>query len=231
MNEVGPLNLVHAAQPPLDVAELVLNIVISGGLSWMVGIHYRRFGLTLGSRDALARVLPFVAAVTTLLIAVVKSSLALSLGLVGALSIVRFRTPIKEPEELAYLFFAITIGLGLGADYRVATTAGAVVIALMVGLVQLRGRRLAARNLYLSFSLDVGAESAAAVVQPAHQVLQRHCQRIDLRRFDSEPGRVELAWFVDVRGVADVHAVCGELETRFPGVRLTLVDQGRLPAI
>ena len=49
--------------------------------------------------------------VTTLVIAVVKSSLALSLGLVGALSIVRFRTPVKEPEELTYLFFSIALGL------------------------------------------------------------------------------------------------------------------------
>ena len=48
-------------------------------------------------------------------ILIVKSSLALSLGLVGALSIVRFRTPIKEPEELIYLFLAIAIGLGFGA--------------------------------------------------------------------------------------------------------------------
>ena len=47
-----------------------------------------------------------------------KIFLALSLGLVGALSIVRFRTPIKEPEELAYIFLAIAIGLALGADQK-----------------------------------------------------------------------------------------------------------------
>jgi Ca2+/Na+ antiporter len=46
---------------------------------------------------------------------IVKSSLALSLGLVGALSIVRFRAAIKEPEELVYLFLVITAGLGCGA--------------------------------------------------------------------------------------------------------------------
>ena len=57
-----------------------------------------------------------------LVIVVVKSSLALSLGLVGALSIVRFRTPIKEPEELVYLFFAIAIGLGYAAGQTAITT-------------------------------------------------------------------------------------------------------------
>jgi len=50
---------------------------------------------------------------TTIFIStVVESSLALTLGLVGALSIVRFRTAVKEPEELSYMFLAITIGLG-----------------------------------------------------------------------------------------------------------------------
>ena len=55
------------------------------------------------------------------MITIVKSSLALSLGLVGALSIVRFRTAIKEPEELSYAFLSIAIGLGLGADQRLTT--------------------------------------------------------------------------------------------------------------
>ena len=48
---------------------------------------------------------------TMLIISIVKSSLALSLGLVGALSIIRFRAAIKEPEELAYLFLAIGISI------------------------------------------------------------------------------------------------------------------------
>ena len=58
---------------------------------------------------------------TTIVITVVKFSLALSLGLVGALSIVRFRAAIKEPEELVYLFMIIGIGLASGsAQFEVA---------------------------------------------------------------------------------------------------------------
>jgi len=68
-----------------------------------------------------------------LIISIIKSSIALSLGLVGALSIVRFRTPIKEPEELLYLFVAIAIGLGLGANQVVATIVG--FFAISAGLL------------------------------------------------------------------------------------------------
>ena len=61
---------------------------------------------------------------TTIVITIVKSSLALSLGLVGALSIVRFRTPIKEPEELVFLFLIIATGLGCGAGQIKITLIG-----------------------------------------------------------------------------------------------------------
>ena len=57
-----------------------------------------------------------------LVINVIQSSIALSLGLVGALSIVRFRTPVKEAEELVFIFLAIAIGLGLGARYIMITS-------------------------------------------------------------------------------------------------------------
>ena len=60
----------------------------------------------------------------SIVIMIVKSSLALSLGLVGALSIVRFRAAIKEPEELVYLFLIIAIGLGCGANQLLIITTG-----------------------------------------------------------------------------------------------------------
>ena len=62
--------------------------------------------------------------------------MALSLGLVGALSIVRFRTPIKEPEELAYLFICIAAGLGLGANQTVPTVVAIFIILIVMILMK-----------------------------------------------------------------------------------------------
>ncbi len=67
-----------------------------------------------------------------LIITIIKSSIALSLGLVGALSIVRFRTPIKEPEELLYIFIAIAVGLGLGANQVLPTIIAFAVICIVM---------------------------------------------------------------------------------------------------
>ena len=97
--------------------DLILCMVLVSLISWF----YKKFSQTLGGKTHIGSILPLIGLTVFLVITVVKSSLALSLGLVGALSIVRFRTPIKEPEELGYLFLTIAVGLGFGAGYEITT--------------------------------------------------------------------------------------------------------------
>ena len=71
----------------------------------------------------------------------IQSSIALSLGLVGALSIIRFRTAIKEPQELSYIFLCVAIGLGFGANERLITlAAGFLILAIIVLTAKLKKR-------------------------------------------------------------------------------------------
>lgn len=221
-----------SSQPPLALLDLMINLLIAGVLAFGLGLHYRTFGSTLASRETFSKVFPFVALTTALLIAIVKSSLALSLGLVGALSIVRFRTPVKEPEELAYVFMAITIGLGLGADYRIATVAATAMILGLITLVQVRSRKVATRNLYINLGIATdGSSPPSNALEPVHAILARHCRNIDLRRMDTERERLELTYFIDVRDVAALGGLTAELERQFPSVRVTLLDQGRMPSL
>jgi hypothetical protein len=120
----------------VDLPSFALNIALAALMAWILGRVYVRFGETLSNRQQFGRNFVLIAMTTVLIISVVKSSLALSLGLVGALSIVRFRAAIKEPEELAYLFLNIAIGLGLGADQRVVTIVAFVVIVALISLVR-----------------------------------------------------------------------------------------------
>ena len=122
------LTMQWGSAAPLSLGALLLGLTTGLILSLILRWHFQRFGSTLSNRAEFAQVFPFIVMTTILIITVVKSSLALSLGLVGALSIVRFRTPIKEPEELAYLFMAIAIGLGLGADQLLPTVVSVAVV-------------------------------------------------------------------------------------------------------
>ena len=105
------IQIVDKSSPILTVVCLLLTIICAYILKYV----YENKSNSLSSKYQLSNIIPILSPTTFLVILIVKSSLALSLGLVGALSIVRFRTPIKEPEDLVYLFLAIGIGIGFGA--------------------------------------------------------------------------------------------------------------------
>ena len=94
--------------PPVSILSMTLNLVLGLVLSLLVAWYYSHYGQSFANRNKFALLLPALTLTTAIVITIVKSSLALSLGLVGALSIVRFRTAIKDPEELIFLFIAIT---------------------------------------------------------------------------------------------------------------------------
>jgi len=100
----------------IDFGNFILAIILSSILAYFVKFVYIKVLRGLNDKEHFSEIFVPLAIITTLVITVVKFSLALSLGLVGALSIVRFRAAIKEPEELVYLFFIIGIGLANGAN-------------------------------------------------------------------------------------------------------------------
>tara|TARA_Y100000768_G_scaffold378759_1_gene353570 strand:+ start:265 stop:939 length:675 start_codon:yes stop_codon:yes gene_type:complete len=106
---------------PIFFLPTVINFFICFILSLILREIYIRKSISLSVKSQIGSILPILSITIFLIIVVVKSSIALSLGLVGALSIVRFRTPIKEPEELIYLFIAIAIGLGFGSGQTLIT--------------------------------------------------------------------------------------------------------------
>ena len=112
----------------IPILSFVLNIIIAALLSVILGWVYIKYGNSLSNRRQFSRNFLLLSMTTMLIITIVKSSLALSLGLVGALSIIRFRAAIKEPEELAYLFLVIAIGLGFGANQTIITIIAFVLI-------------------------------------------------------------------------------------------------------
>jgi len=114
----------------IDFINLLISLFLCVLLSFITSYVYRERSGSLSNKLEISKVIPILSITTFLVISVVKSSLALSLGLVGALSVIRFRTPIKSPEDLIYLFISISIGLGFGAGQ--ITTTILVFICLML---------------------------------------------------------------------------------------------------
>tara|TARA_B100000795_G_scaffold230166_1_gene187523 strand:+ start:126 stop:818 length:693 start_codon:yes stop_codon:yes gene_type:complete len=99
----------------ISMNSFILSLITAAALSLLVQFFYIKFSSTLSNRIHFSKNFVILGTTTCIIIMIVKNSLALSLGLVGALSIVRFRAAIKEPEELVYLFLIIAIGLGCGS--------------------------------------------------------------------------------------------------------------------
>jgi uncharacterized membrane protein YhiD involved in acid resistance len=212
--------------PPaeLSVITLLINLTLGVVIAFALAWHYKRYGNTFTNRADLAQVFPLIVLVTVLIISIVKSSLALSLGLVGALSIVRFRTPIKEPEELAYLFMAIGVGLGFGADQRIPTIAASIFI---LGVLLIRSRFLSNKenhNLYLNVEVSQ-PEDHSKVFQKINDVLKNHVSRADMRRLDIRDGLLQATYYVDCRNHQDLTRLVETLNTDLPGVSLSFLEQ------
>ena len=118
----------------ISLTNFVIAIIISAILAYIVKISYIKVSRSLNDKEHFSEIFIPLAIITTLVITVVKFSLALSLGLVGALSIVRFRAAIKEPEELVYLFFVIGIGLANGANQFMIAIISTFIIILILYL-------------------------------------------------------------------------------------------------
>lgn len=215
---------------PLSLVDLLIHLAIGLVFSLVMRWHFERFGSTHSNREELGGIFPFIVLTTTLIITVVKSSLALSLGLVGALSIVRFRTPIKEPEELAYLFLAIAVGLSLGADQVMAASLGGLSILGAISVIRYVRRSHEQTRLFLSVDFEQSADQGERI-ESLNGIIGRHVRNMDLRRVDAREGNLEATYFIDVDGSARISSLIDDLNGAFPGVGLSFIDQTRMPSI
>ena len=199
----------------------IVNLVLAAVLAFLLGRVYVRFGNSLSNRKAFSKNFMLLTMTTMLIICIVKSSLALSLGLVGALSIVRFRAAIKEPEELAYLFLAIAIGLGLGAFQTWITLVAFGIIVGVIVLKNYRNRRQENQNLLLTVNSHNPEKIA---LDDVVGVLKKHCSAVDLKRFDETKEMLEAAFLVEFDNLDQLNQSKSELQSINEHVKITFLD-------
>lgn len=194
-----------------SILDFLINIFITIILSYIIGLVYSKYGNSLSNRKKLTQTFVLLAVIVMLVITIVKSSLALSLGLVGALSIVRFRTAIKEPEELVYFFLAIALGLGLGANQRIITLVGAIIIILYIVIQNRNAVKTAVQqNLIITIS---NTSDKSLDENEILDLLKKHCSNVDLRRLDHINNNTELSLNVEFSSMNSILMAKNELKT------------------
>lgn len=203
---------------------LIVDIILTAVCAYILKWFYIRFGKSLSNRAHLAANFVAIAVTTALVITIVKSSLALSLGLVGALSIVRFRTAIKDPEELAYLFLSIALGLGFGAGQRLITILAFLVILSVMWLQHRLDRNNQSKsNLYLIVNLNKKAESKKIL-----QLISTHSSFFDLQRLEQQKNKLELAGMIEFNQPQQLDELINSLTKKYPTIETKFVDTTHL---
>ena len=178
-----------------------------------------RFGNALSNRKALARNFTLIALTTMLIITIVKSSLALSLGLVGALSIVRFRTAIKEPEELAYFFMVIGIGLGIGAGQLLVTIVGTFCLAAVIILLNRKRSIDTLQNLILQLDGQSKKELKTII-----NLLEQEATQLTLNRIEETTEMAEVSFAIHFINIDALLATKEQLQQKYPQITFSFIE-------
>jgi uncharacterized membrane protein YhiD involved in acid resistance len=196
-------------------------LALTAILSYFLGLLYARYGNSLSNKKSFASNFELIGLTTMIIITIVKSSLALSLGLVGALSIVRFRAAIKEPQELAYIFFTIALGLGFGADQRLITVIGFAFLGLVIFLKNHFKSSDMGKNLNftiltqkpLNISFDSIVESISA-----------HSKDMELKRLDENNKFLEASFLVEFNNFKELNEVRTALHELDDSIQINFLD-------
>ncbi|MHB9066477.1 MAG: DUF4956 domain-containing protein [Pirellulaceae bacterium] len=208
---------------PVSALTLGAYLMLGGVLALYCRFLYRRCGASASDSDSITRIFPLLTLVTTAVIAVVKSSLALSLGLVGALSIVRFRAAIKEPEELVYLFLCIAIGLSLGAEQPLLAVVLVVTASVFILGMHITGRSRREHNLMLTITGDSQrhfGDGEGNVLSTIESVAGRYV----LQRLDLENGRGQVRVILGRRSSLETAALLKKLRAQLPDCEMSYVN-------
>ena len=169
----------------VTVLDMVIALVLAFGLGMFIFLVYKKTYSGVMYSASFATTLVALTMITTVVILAVTSNVVLSLGMVGALSIVRFRTAIKEPLDIAFLFWSIAVGIVLAAGLIPLAVIGSVIIGVIL-LVFVN--RKSHKNPYIVVLRCSGHESE----KKAKSLLESKTERCVVKSKTAQKGLVEL---------------------------------------
>jgi uncharacterized membrane protein YhiD involved in acid resistance len=202
--------------------DFIVNLIVVALLTSLLRVYYIRFGNSITNRKRFSSNFLPLSLTTMLIITIVKSSIALSLGLVGALSIVRFRAAIKDPEELTYLFLVIGVGLAAGANQPLlAIVAVIFILAILYASKRIQGEMQfkSEDKLYVNISTDIND------LERINKLLSETFHYVELKRLDTLGSGMDLAYICKAADIKDIENIRDRITELSPLTTLSIVDQ------
>lgn len=209
-----------------DYLIVLLSLFFCVISSFILMYVYRNKANSLSSKIQISMIIPLLSNITFLVILIVKSSLALSLGLVGALSVIRFRTPVKEPEDLAFLFFAIALGIGYGALQIYSTSIIFLILIIIIWFFLSKRKAGVGKNFNLMIECD--SEKNQKYFDKILNTLKNNCQEAEMVKIEKQDKTIMLFFQINFGNTDNLKLLIDNLEKEFTEVKFSLYENKTL---
>lgn len=200
---------------------LALSFLLSLGTKYV----YERYSNSISDRRRLLGIIIPLTLVVFMLVSTIKSSLALSFGTLGALSIVRFRTPVKSMDDLLVIFLSVAIGITLGANQFTIT----IVITVLIWLIFIWQKTKTSNNYEeetFTICISTPRDEVGLSGQVEH-IIRENGKTMELLRVDvSENGECEYVYNISFKNSVDSKKLIEGILRASPSIRVSLTRKG-----
>jgi uncharacterized membrane protein YhiD involved in acid resistance len=183
---------------PTSASEIVVNILVALLCGLSIAWLYRRTQRGPGYSVNFANSIVLLAMITALVIMVIGNNLARAFGLVGAMSIIRFRTAVKDTRDIIFIFFGLSVGMAAGVGYYKVAVLGTLIIGVVLfTLARLHVAASRQKEYLLQFNYTTNGDSPPPYVS----VMDRYCRRHKVINVKSaaQPDVLEVAYYVRMK--------------------------------
>lgn len=183
---------------PTSLFEILTNIFIALLCGMFIALIYKKSYKGAGYSAGFANSVIMLTLITAIVIMVIGNNLARAFGLVGAMSIIRFRTAVKDTQDIVFIFFGLSVGMAAGVGYHKLALFGTVIIGVLVLILSKTNFTSTKPNDYL---LQFAYRPNGTTTPPYQNVLNKYCRRhniINTKTVD-ELGLIELSYYVKLK--------------------------------
>lgn len=206
----------------VDYLLIMISLFFCITSSFILMFVYKNKANSLSSKIQISMIIPLLSNITFLVILIVKSSLALSLGLVGALSVIRFRTPVKEPEDLAFLFFAIALGIGYGALQIFSTSIIFLILIFIIWFFLSKRDKANDKNFNLVIETDL--EKNQKYFDKILNILKENTMDVEIVKIEKKENIIYLFYRVSFGQITNLKNVTKSLDKEFNGIKFSIYE-------
>jgi len=205
----------------INIGSFVLNLLITAVIAYLIKLFYVKYGRAISDRRKFSNNFIPLAIGTLLIITVIKSSVALSLGLVGALSIVRFRSAIKDPEELTMLFLIIGFGLMGGADKPVLSLISFALILPIFYFNSLMSKNKGTVTNKAFLNISTNKKDVTAITNS----IKPHTTYLEIKRIDSVNDGINASYYCTIDSPDKLQKIIDSVNADDPNATISFVEQ------